>query len=130
MRQRIEKQSSRTGSFFIGFFLGALVTVLVLIALAGYVIRNPKVVMTKAVDMGLNRVMNKTIQTAPQAYIGQRQGDIAITAQKLAQAYSENRISPAEMDYIARQVFAAMADQQITQKEIDDLLKIMNQLAQ
>jgi len=86
--------------------------------------------MNKAVDMGLNRVVNKTIQTVPQTYIGQRQNDIATTAQKLAQAYSENRISPAEMDGLARKVFTAMADQQITKQEIDDLLKIMNQLAQ
>jgi len=130
VRQHVQKQSSRTGSFFIGFFLGALITVLIGIGLAGYLIRHPQVVMNKAVDMGLNRVVNKTIQTVPQTYIGQRQNDIATTAQKLAQAYSENRISPAEMDGLARKVFTAMADQQITKQEIDDLLKIMNQLAQ
>jgi len=130
VRQSLQKQSSRTGAFFIGFFLGALVTVLVLVGLAGYVIRHPNVVMNKAMDIGINRVVNKTIQSAPQEYIGQRQDDIANTAQKLAQAYSQNRISPAEMDGLARKMFAVMADQQITQKEIDDLLKTMNRLAQ
>ena len=130
MRHQVQKQSSRTGPFFTGFFLGALVTVLVFVGLAGYVIRNPKVVMNKAVDMGLNRVVNKTIQSAPQEYIGQRQDDIASTAQKLAQAYSQDRISPAEMDGLARKIFAAMGDQQITQTEIDDLLQTMNRLAQ
>ena len=130
MRQRIQKQSSRTGAFFIGFFLGALVTVLVLVGLAGYVIRHPKVMMDKAMDIGLTSVVNKTIQSAPQEYIGQRQDDIANTAQKLAQAYSRNRISSAEMDGLARKIFAVMADQKITQTEIDDLLKTMNRLAQ
>lgn len=130
MRERIQKQSSTAGVFFIGFFLGTIVTVLVLIGLAGYMIRHPKVVMNKAVDLGLNQVVNKTIQTAPQAYIGERQDDIAITAQRLAKAYSENRISSAELDRLARKMFAAMADQQITQKEIDDLLETMNRLAQ
>jgi hypothetical protein len=121
---------SKTGLFFIGFFAGLLVAAGLVIAAAGYVMKNPEVVLVKAADFGIKRVVEKTVESAPKEYIGQKQDEIAATAQGFARAFSENRISPADMQMITARMIALMADQRITEDEIDGMLRLMNQFAQ
>lgn len=116
--------------FLIGFFSGILVAALVLIAMAGFFLRNPQMVLTHAVDLGAKRLVQKTMESAPREYIGQKQDEIAVSAQKFAKAFSENRISPADMQMLSAKFLGMLADQKITQQEIDEMLRMINQFAQ
>jgi len=121
---------SKGGMFAVGFFSGVLVSALVLILLVGYLWRHPQAVLVKAADFGVKKVIEKTVESAPREYIGQKQDEIAVTAQKFAKAFSESRISPGDMQMLSAKMLGILADQKITQGEIDEMLRSMNQFAQ
>ncbi len=124
------RRFSKGGLFAVGFFSGVLVSALVLILLAGYLLRHPQTVLVKAADFGVKKVIEKTVESAPREYIGQKQDEIAVTAQKFAKAFSESRISPADMQMLSAKMLGMFADQKITQEEIDETLRLMNRFAQ
>ncbi|MBN2029089.1 hypothetical protein JW824_02495 [bacterium] len=126
----MQKRVSKTGVFMTGFVVGVVVSGLVVIGLATYVIRHPQEVIVRVVDMGMDRVIERTVQTIPQDYIGQRQAEIAASAEKFAQAFSQNRISSEETKALASTFFQTIADQQITPAEIDRLLQLINRVAE
>ena len=126
----MRKQFSKTGVFITGLIVGIVISGLMAIGFATYIVRNPQKVIVKVIDMGMDRVIERTIQTIPQDYIGQRQTEISMTAEKFAQAYSQNRISPEEMNFLASTFFQTIADQQITPAEIDRLLQLINQVSE
>jgi hypothetical protein len=121
---------SKAGMFFVGFFSGLLAAALVLAALAGYVFKHPQAVLVKAGNLGIKRVVEKTVNSAPKAYIGEKQDEIAVTARKFAKAFSENKLSPADVQLLAANFMGMMADQKITKEEIDSMLGMMNQFTQ
>ena len=123
------RRFSKAGMFFMGFFSGLLVAAALLVVSAGYVFKHPQIVLTKAGDFGVGRVFEKTMESAPKEYIGKKQDEIAVTAQQFAKAFSENRISPADMQLITARLVSVMADQQITQDEVDETLRMMNRFA-
>jgi hypothetical protein len=120
---------SKSGMFFVGFFVGILVAALVLIGAARYVIQNPRKFLGKAADLGVSRIIEKTMASAPKQYIGQKQEDIAATAQVFANAYSQNRIKPEDLQALGGKVVSIMADQKITPEEIDEVLQMMKRVA-
>lgn len=120
---------SKSGTFFIGFFLGILVSAFSAIGLARYVMLHPQQMMVKAMDMGMGQVVEKTAESVPKDYIGQRQNDIAKSAQDLADAFSQDKLTPAEMNLLAQKMLVAVADQQLTTAEIDELIRFANQLS-
>lgn len=120
---------SKAGMFFVGFFTGILVLSFAGILAARYVMKNPQAVMAKVAYPQMGKIIEKTVATAPKEYIGQKQDDIAVTAQAFARAYSENRITPDDVQLLGARVFAVLSDQQITQSEIDDLLRTMRAYA-
>jgi len=123
-------RKSKIKMFVAGFFVGMLVSILVMAGFVQFVLRHPNRVLVKAVDMGMNRVVEKTVNSIPRNYIGQRQEDIARSARTLASAYSEDKITPAEMNLLAKQMFSAIADQQLTMEEIDQMLQMINRFSQ
>ena len=123
------KSFSRGGTFFIGFFFGMLASVLIAIGLLSYFIRHPQRAMVKMVDMGVNRMVEKTVESVPREYIGQHQEEISESVQRFTQAFSQNRIDSDEMNQIIKKIFAAIADQKVTASEMDGLLLLANQLA-
>ncbi|HEX9934864.1 MAG TPA: hypothetical protein VGB38_06670 [bacterium] len=123
------RRFSKAGMFFIGFFSGLLAAAVLLVVSAGYVFKHPQIVLTKAGDFGIRRVFEKTVESAPREYIGQKQDEIAVTAQKFAKAFSESRISPADMQLITVRLVSVMADQKITPDEVDETLRMMNRFA-
>lgn len=126
-RIKEKKGFSRGGMFTIGFLLGILSTLLILAGIAGYAMKHPQQILVKVADYGVRKTIQKTTQSMPRDYIGQRQNDIARSAQQFAQAFSENRITQHEMALIGRQFFVVMADQKITPDEIDHLLRTIDQ---
>ena len=77
---------SKAKIFTAGFVTGVLISMLAAAGFVQYILRHPKKVLVKAVDMGMDRVVQKTVQSIPRNYIGQRQDDIARSAQHLASA--------------------------------------------
>lgn len=126
MERRNQRGFSKGGSFFIGFFVGILVSALVVVGLAGYFIKHPKTLIEKAADVAVDRVVERAVQSVPKDFIAKRQEAIANSAHRLAQAYSQNRITPAEMNLLVKKMFAAVADQKITPAEIDEILQLAN----
>lgn len=126
---RKKSSFSKPGMFFVGFFSGILIAALVLFFLAGYFLKHPQAIIVKAANLGVNRVIEKTVESTPREYIGLKQDEIAGTAQNFAKAFSENRIAPADMQMLGAMMMGILADQKITEKEIDDMLRSMNQFA-
>jgi hypothetical protein len=122
-----KKRFSRGGMFAIGFFSGVLLTLLIAAGVIGYAMKHPQQVLVKVADYGVRQTIQKTAQSMPKDYIGQRQNDIARSAQQFASAFSENRITQNEMGLIGKQFFVVMADQKITPDEIDHLLRTIDQ---
>jgi hypothetical protein len=128
---RQKSRSSKGGIFFIGFLVGVLATTLVILALFGYLIKNPRTVMVRAANLGMTKVVKKsvekTVSSIPREYVAVRQETINRSVQGLTQAFSENRLSSADVQVLAGEFFRVMADQKITSREIDRLLKMIDQ---
>ena len=129
MRPQAHRRSSKAGTFFIGFFVGMLASAIVVIVLAGYFLKHPRIIIDKAADLAVERVVEKTVETVPKDYIGRQQEEIADSARRFADAFSQNRITPAQMNILAKKILAVIADQNITQTEIDEILRMMNKYA-
>jgi len=129
--------ASKIGVFILGFFFGILMSAAIAFFMVRYTIQNPQVVTSRIRDLGVNKVVEKaveksvqkTVMAIPQNVVAVRQDDINHTVQNLTQAYSENRITPADMQLIAGKFFGMMADQKITPQEMDALLNFINQIA-
>jgi len=130
MNRREQNSFSKGRTFLIGFLVGLLVSAFIVIGLAGYIIRYPQKVFVKAVDLGMNRVVEKTVQSIPKDYISERQEDIAASAQRFTRAFSKNRISPADMRFLSSKFFTVVADQKITSDEIDEFLRLIDRFSQ
>lgn len=126
MERRKQRGFSRGGTFFVGFFVGVLFSAFVVVGLAGYFIRYPQKIIVKAVDLGMNRVVEKTVESIPRDFVSERQEEITESAQRFAQAFTQNRISQADMNVLARKFFSVIADQKITPEEIDEILRLVN----
>jgi hypothetical protein len=120
---------SKTGMFFIGFFCGILLAAAAGLMGAKYLINNPQIVMTKVASAGMGRLIQKTAESAPREYIGRKQDEIAVTAQAFAKAYSEQKVTPEDVQAIGVKVMSVLADQKINQNEIDDVLRMMQRYA-
>ncbi|MBN2104505.1 hypothetical protein JW835_10745 [bacterium] len=128
---------SRIGNFILGFFFGILLSLGGIYFTARYAIKNPQVITERARDLGMEKMVEKaveksvqrTVASIPRDVVSVRQDDINRTVQNLTQAYSENRITPTDMQLIAGKFFGMMADQKITPQEMDELLNFMNQMA-
>jgi len=125
-----ESRFSKGGMFLVGFFAGMLAAAAVLFLLAGYVIRNPQAVAGKVAQMGMRRVVQKTVEAVPKEYVGEKQDAIASTAQNVAKAFSENRISPEDVQSVASRFFDMMSDQKLSPGEIDEMLGLINRAAE
>lgn len=128
---------AKFGTFVFGFFFGIVVSGIGAFVIARYMMQHPQAVMSKAHDLGMDQVVEhaveksveKTVAAIPQDMVAVRQQDINQTVQNLTQAYSENRITPTDMQLIAGKFFGMMADQKITPQEMDEMLSFMNQMA-
>lgn len=126
----MERQFSKARVFITGFIAGVAVAGLMGVGMVRYLIQHPQKLIVKAIDMGMDRVVERTVQTISKDYIGQRQVEISASAEKFAQAFSQNRISSEEINLLARTFFQIIADQQITPVEIDWFLDLVNQCAE
>ena len=129
-RIRRRKKSSGTGIFILGFLSGILVSGIIIIGVAGYFLRNPQRMLSKAVDIGLNRVVEQTIQSIPKEYVARKQQELVDTAARFTEAFSQNRISNTEMDQLSQMVIQTVIDRQVTAEEIDELLEAVNRIVQ
>ena len=130
-------RGSKFGSFIFGFFVGILISGIAAFLFIRYMMDHPQVIVTRAQDLGMNKVVEKvveksvgkTISSIPQDVVQVRQDDINRTVQNFTEAYAGNRITPMEMQLIAGKFFGLMADQQITPQEMDEMLNFMNEMA-
>jgi hypothetical protein len=120
---------SKAGMFFIGFFCGILVLAAVGLIGARYLLKNPQLVMGKVATVSVGRLIQKTAESAPREYIGSKQDEIAVTAQAFAKAYSEQKVTAEDVQAIGVKVLSVLADQKITQQEIDEVLRMMQRYA-
>lgn len=128
---------SKFGIFMFGFLFGIIVSGIGAVLVARYMMQHPQEVMAKVQDLGMDQVVEraveksveKTVAAIPQDLVAVRQDDINRTVQNITQAYSENRITPTDMQLIAGKFFGMMADQKLTPQEMDEMLNFMNKIA-
>ena len=131
------KGKSTVGSFLSGLFFGILICVIAIGALGYYAFNNPEKFMNKALALGGNQLIetkvtetvNKTVESIPRDYVALKQKDINQSFNRLTTAYSEGKLSSTDMQMIAGQMYQIMADQKVTPKEIEKLLKFIDSLA-
>lgn len=128
---------SKIGLFFLGLFTGVILCAGAAFFMARYVMQHPQAAAFRAQKLGMDKVVEKaveksvqkTVSSIPRDMVAVRQQDINHTVQNLTRAYSENRITPTDMQLIAGKFFGMMADQKITPQEMDAMLTFMNQMA-
>ena len=128
MERERQNYFSRGRVFLTGFLVGIGFMVLVFIGLAGYAIRYPQKVLVKAFDAGMSRVVGQVEESIPREVIAMRKNDIAESVYRIAQAYSENRISSADIQMLSKNALAAAADKKVTREEIDELLRLVQRM--
>ena len=85
--------------------------------------------MGKVASVSVGKLIQKTAESAPREYIGSKQDEIAVTAQAFAKAYSEQKVTPEDVQAIGVKVLSVLADQKITQQEIDEVFRMMQRYA-
>jgi len=127
MERRREK--SRVGAVVAGFFIGVLFTVLVMFLFIRYALAHPKTIMVHAGRIGVQQMAARTVESMPKDYLGKKQKEIAASVQNFADALSKNKISETDMRRLAGKMFAIVADQNITDAEMDDMIRSLNALS-
>ena len=84
--------------------------------------------MKGVVDYGVSRVVERTIQSIPRAFVAERQDEIALTVRRLTTAYEENRLSSPDIRAMTKKVGEIVADQEVTPAEIDDFIRYVASL--
>jgi hypothetical protein len=120
---------SKAGMFFVGLFCGILLAAAAGLMGAKYLINNPQIVIGRVALAGMGKLIQKTAASAPREYIGRKQDEIAVTAQAFAKAYSEQKVTPEDVQAIGVKVMSVLADQKISQQEIDEVLRMMQRYA-
>ena len=128
MEQR-RREKSRAGSVIVGFFIGVLFTVFVMFLFIRYAMAHPKTVLVHAGRIGVQQIAARTVESVPKEYLGRKQDEIAASVQNFADALSKNKISQEQMRMLASKVFTIVADQNISDREMDDLLRTVNRLS-
>jgi hypothetical protein len=125
---RLKKNGfSRTKIFFTGVIAGIVISVLIGMAGVMYLIKNPKIILEKAADLGIKQAVVKTMRTVPREYIARKKDEILESANRFLQAYSQGTLSSKELNVLTQKIFESSADQEVTPEEMDDLLKIIDQ---
>jgi len=127
MQRQHPKKSSRIGTFFIGLLCGLLIAVFLVIGIAGYVIRNPKQILVRASDLGLQKIAARTVQSVPREYVGRQKDLITSKVQQFADAYANNRLSQDEIEHLMQEVMVVVSDQNVTTVEVEDILHLVDQ---
>jgi hypothetical protein len=128
---------SKSGAFLLGLIAGILCSAIAVVLIIRYTIRNPQAIMTKAQDLGMNQVIEKavemsvekTVTSIPQDLVTVRQDEINQTMQNLTAAYSENRLTPMDIQLIAGKFYGVMSDNKVTPQEIDDIMDYANKMS-
>ena len=129
MEGRRPQNRSRVGSFLGGMVTGIFLMVVIFGAGILYLVRNPRLIVEKAVDMGMDRVVTRTLESLPREHIRTRENEIADLAQRVVRAYSQNRISPEDLDTFTQRAFSIVSDQKVTSAEVDEMIALAEKMA-
>lgn len=124
VERRKQRGFSKSGTLLVGFLLGFFVSVLVFLGLAGYFVRHPQRMLVKAVDLGMGRVVEQTVESVPKDYVVEHQDEIVEEVHRLFQAYSQGRISSDDIRAFTKAIVDAIADKELDPSEIDGLLML------
>jgi len=122
---RPRKESSRGKMFLIGFLTGIIMTVMIVAGITGYFISYPQKILKKAVDLGMDRVIERTIHSIPKEYIEQHQQKITEHFQRFARAYTKDRVSSEDISILGRKIVTVIQEQRITTNEMDEILHLV-----
>ena len=133
-----KRRGGSAGIFFGGFLTGIVVVILIFGVVGMSILKNPAKLSTLAKRFGMTTVVEKTVvktvtktvQSIPRGEIAVRQDQINRTFQHLTQSFSENRLTYEDIQKLGDRFFTVMADQSVSPKEIDDLLRLAEQLGQ
>jgi flagellar capping protein FliD len=131
-------RGSSVGVFFGGFISGIIVVILILGIVGMSILKSPTKLsvlakrfgMTTVVEKTVVKTVTKTVQSIPRGEIAVRQDQINRTFQHLTQSFSDNRLTYEDIQKLSDRLFTAMADQTVSPKEIDDLLRFAEHLGQ
>lgn len=126
--EKRRRNASRWGSFFIGFILGVVISGLLAAGAIVTMLRNPQKILVKAVDLGIARAAQKTVESIPRAYVAERQEEITNTVRELTRAYHENRLDAEGVKAITGRFVDVVADQQVTSDEIEALINLVDDI--
>jgi len=132
-----QRQSSGSGKFWAGLATGILGSIAIGLILLLSAMKNPRVLLKAAQKYGLEQAVEKTaikaasrtLQTIPKEYVALRQEVIGSTVRKLTDAYSDSKISDQDISRLTGKFYEAIADQNVSPEEIDQILKLVDEVA-
>lgn len=124
-----------------GIFFGGLVTGLVISALAGILVvsvfaGNPRRMagiadrfgLVQVVEKTVVRTVSRTIHSIPKQQVADRQIRINDSVQKLTSAYAQGKLTIEDVEVLSDRIYQAVADQKVSEKEIDGILDLADDL--
>jgi hypothetical protein len=121
--RRTKKRVSRGKWFFLGWLTG-MISILLLILAAGLIVmKNPGIVLSGLAGKRVEKVVTRTLQTIPKETIREKHDEIIEAVRHLSYAYADDRLPPTALQDLSSRTFTAVADQQVTAEEIDDLIR-------
>ena len=131
------RQGSGFGKFWAGLATGILVSIAVGLIFLLSAMRNPRMLLKGAQKFGLVqavektavRAASKTLQTIPKEYVALRQEVIGTTVRKLTDAYSDNKLNDQDISRLTGRFYESIADQNVSPEEIDQILKMVDEVA-
>jgi hypothetical protein len=127
MNMNPKSKSKGWTRFFAGLFTGIALTIAALVLGGIYFMRNPELI-TKQIHQRGSRVISHTMQSLPKEYLADKQDEVIELVNAFVRAYSEDRITFADMDRISQKAFTAAADSRITPREADEFMVLVREI--
>mgnify|MGYP006293297947 CR=1 FL=1 len=113
----------KTSTFFAGLVTGILLSGIIAAGGAYLMLRNPPKQVIDLAGRSGAKIVSKTVNSIPRSTLAERKEEILNLLNKFVDKYSRGEILPKDIDSISRRLFGAAADRNVTEEEIDAILK-------
>ena len=123
--KKIERKEIKKKGFWIGFWVGFFITYFIIGFIFLLVWVNFDKVVQPTVKMFLTKQLEDVVDAIPESYVTRNKEKVLDVLDKFANGAEKNKITKSEFNNIAVITLTSFKDKKLTYKEIDSILKSM-----
>ena len=127
---RVEKKLAKKQGFRKGLLVGIFIPILLFSVIVITLIFSKPFAEQKIAEFILSRAMSELFSSFPDAYFSYNREKVIDIFDSFTNAASKNKISSTEFNRIGKQFLASVTDKQLTYKELDRILAMMQKASQ